>query len=1544
MLPFWAIDFYGAELDDAVKHYFHFTTAFISTLVRQNITGKSINYITDLLCNLKPDPKYQKGTWHSWCESCILTQKNGGAILGIPTLLRQVQKSPDYADQESASKYVTELLDHLNLNKTTEFNFKKNNGTNQTQTKYEIFRQKEYERDLKLASERLSEKDIDFAFKCACIESPFDKTSIHQLLYGCLSAFTKTPISHILSSLVAGAGKNHIIRVAIGFIPERYTVLYNRLSDRALFHMSGEMVMRRFNDITGKEIVEPIESYLRTLNNRIRDLKRKGKRSKTSQDINEIDSIGDEIKSVLEDTQKLIRLDNLIQIFLDTPPEGLWEALMSLLSQDAERDQFYTFTDRVANENLAAKTSRLRGAPTIISAGVIDDTATLRFAEKNRRLVHVNPNTSKAKIAAAIRATNDKRLGLPQEYEEKYISNNDRERAKYIFDVIISKIKLHCSQFGFMDSGIFIPEIIRSDALVNALKVREGNVWSMTVNDRLVRYFTIIALSRMDNRLRIIDKETGESRIIPTFADLKAALNLMNRASSQIRPYVAEFYNNIFLPTYNSHEVANTRVKDGESVTESQRGITDAQIDKYIKNNGMETFDQRTIRERFLDPLSNQGVLNKTRSEIDRRKFIYSPVKDYETGISSIFDDDKDPRLTISDPECYPTIEKIADQFSVISTQSLRGKGDQTASRYEIKNSDQQKIDFAEMIFNLGNPDKCFKMGFSKEEEKRHTKLENTCLGRLFGHLKHRNLVSLLKKPSKKVENPNIVDDVTIEQKSRQKGDQTENDFTSLPAHSRSLSLQSLPEGYSRPQNTLEKIVGSPPNIKVFRRGTPDLDHLNKTIESSILQIKENIKTLTPPKIYKFENFGSFDFEWYRPDLQSNIDAGTAGLIYCAAFVDHLGNSTTLHLKDFDNNPEKFISAVLTEMGKYSALIGFSTLERESSLKKKGGISGDIETLEKNCYVLGPEVRQKLTNVMSRTELLDIYPLFTSEHTKGILSAASKIRLRGDSLDAISTMYLGEGKLQDLSGPEVEPLEPEVQKLYCLQDAILPLKLIQKENFKLLNIFSNLAQECGLDSYKALNHCNTTTFWRGLLKKWQFMRVCTELTRWQEKEIKQDPQTGSILKGVNYLGGEVLIPAAVGKFTDIVVWDVASMYPTMAIKHNISPETVMCDCCRDDPKAKIDDEILQYINDGLIKMNKKRPGQGYAPRPFHYWICTKQRGILPQIMEDLFKKKADYKKAKRTSEEKGVKIAANSGYGVFANKFYEGYNIGVAELITGFARYALLGLKKEIENLGFSVIYGDTDSLFIKDVRPNAEKTTDSFNQIVELAQSQYKVEFEKDKMFKVFFIPSKKNEILLTPSQKQYFGLLDNGEVHATTLVGMKSNYPKYFRNVMLKLIVPEIVEGFYLNDKTGKVRITEIVREVFTTFDKEISSNIEFIIRNLGRSEDNTKPLSEYPNNGWQKQIFNEFLEDCKGDRILAEQKTRAHMIIPYWRIKSIGKGTNRKVWTCHPDRYELDRQDSKRLLWGRVKPILDSYLFTKEECKRLEIEVMHNRVELS
>lgn len=129
----------------------------------------------------------------------------------------------------------------------------------------------------------------------------------------------------------------------------------------------------------------------------------------------------------------------------------------------------------------------------------------------------------------------------------------------------------------------------------------------------------------------------------------------------------------------------------------------------------------------------------------------------------------------------------------------------------------------------------------------------------------------------------------------------------------------------------------------------------------------------------------------------------------------------------------------------------------------------------------------------------------------------------------------------------------------------------------------------------------------------------------------------------------------------------------------------------------------------------------------------------------------------------------------------------------------------------------------------------------------------------------------------------------------------------------------------------------------DAKPKRDMKFIVRNLASTQGNDKPLSKYTGNGWQKQIFQEILDDCNGDRTLAELKTQALAIIPYWRIVAIGKGKDRKTWTTHPERYILDKHDYKRLLWGRVKPVLDSYLFTKEECKRLKAELVDKQENL-
>jgi DNA polymerase, archaea type len=61
---------------------------------------------------------------------------------------------------------------------------------------------------------------------------------------------------------------------------------------------------------------------------------------------------------------------------------------------------------------------------------------------------------------------------------------------------------------------------------------------------------------------------------------------------------------------------------------------------------------------------------------------------------------------------------------------------------------------------------------------------------------------------------------------------------------------------------------------------------------------------------------------------------------------------------------------------------------------------------------------------------------------------------------------------------------------------------------------------------------------------------------------------------LQYVGGIVLQPKK-GLYHDLIVVDVTSLYPTMAILHNIPFDTVNCQCCKDDSQCRIDKGITK---------------------------------------------------------------------------------------------------------------------------------------------------------------------------------------------------------------------------------------------------------------------------------------------------------------------------------------------------------------------------------
>jgi hypothetical protein len=141
------------------------------------------------------------------------------------------------------------------------------------------------------------------------------------------------------------------------------------------------------------------------------------------------------------------------------------------------------------------------------------------------------------------------RYGLvSEEYDTQVVNSADKERAKEIVSIIVEKLIDHSKLLGPKESSVKI--YFAKSIAFGIHKGQDIGEWGMTVMDRTMRYLAIITKVNMDSRPKIIDTKTGKFYPILTFEDLKETLQLMGMASSMLRPYVAYWYNTVFLPAF----------------------------------------------------------------------------------------------------------------------------------------------------------------------------------------------------------------------------------------------------------------------------------------------------------------------------------------------------------------------------------------------------------------------------------------------------------------------------------------------------------------------------------------------------------------------------------------------------------------------------------------------------------------------------------------------------------------------------------------------------------------------------------------------------------------------------------------------------------------------------------------------------------------------------------------------------------------------------------------------------------------------------------
>ncbi len=205
------------------------------------------------------------------------------------------------------------------------------------------------------------------------------------------------------------------------------------------------------------------------------------------------------------------------------------------------------------------------------------------------------------------------------------------------------------------------------------------------------------------------------------------------------------------------------------------------------------------------------------------------------------------------------------------------------------------------------------------------------------------------------------------------------------------------------------------------------------------------------------------------------------------------------------------------------------------------------------------------------------------------------------------------------------------------------------------------------------------------------------------------PHEGEVKKRMmqSFKGGFVKSPEP-GLHENIAVLDFRSLHPSIMISHNVSPETLNCDCCRG---------------------NKKNLA------PDGDYFCTKKKGFIPAILEQLLenrkKIKKEMKKFGKDSEEfealsarqQALKILLNSFYGYLGYPRSRWYSLESARSVTAWSRHYVKDIGHKAEKAGFRLLYNDTDSAFLglpkgktkADVLEFAEKVNSGLPGVMEL-------------------------------------------------------------------------------------------------------------------------------------------------------------------------------------------------------------------------------------
>ncbi len=249
-----------------------------------------------------------------------------------------------------------------------------------------------------------------------------------------------------------------------------------------------------------------------------------------------------------------------------------------------------------------------------------------------------------------------------------------------------------------------------------------------------------------------------------------------------------------------------------------------------------------------------------------------------------------------------------------------------------------------------------------------------------------------------------------------------------------------------------------------------------------------------------------------------------------------------------------------------------------------------------------------------------------------------------------------------------------------------------------------------------------------------------------------------------YAGGFVFPPVK-GLHKNVASLDFSAMYPSIMINYNISPDTVCMpgeeeNCSAPAPEVgyrfrKTPEGFFTTILKGLV----------------HHRMALKKK------LAAMDKKDRDYRFL--DIRQKTIKILTNAFYGYTGWAAAKWYRRECAEATSAWGRYFIKKANDIATEMGLEVLYGDTDSLFVR--QKGDKDLRQTLREFIVRVTKELPLDMDVDNYYRIIFF---------TESKKRYAGLNEKGEIIVRGLEVRRGDWcdlAKELQSEVIRIILEE-------------------------------------------------------------------------------------------------------------------------------------------------------------